>query len=171
MSGAMGWSGMPEQQPDGHGIVEPSTRIAYLVRMLANALNQQVEQALRPVGLTQAQLAALGQLAICAEGWLSGAELGRRAGITAQGMSTALAGLQSRGLVERGPHPSRGRVIRVWITEDGRRLLERAQRLTAPVDMRATALLSVDEQRQLREFLLRAMAGVGVQAPGTEETA
>ena len=157
---------MPDEHPTGRAAVEPSTRTAYLVRMLASALGQQVEQALRPVGLTQAQLAALGQLAFSAEGWLSGAELGRRAGVTAQGMSTALAGLRSRGLVDRGPHPTRGRVIRVWITEDGHRLLERAQRLTAPVDTRAMALLSDDEQRQMRALLLRAMAGAGVQVPG-----
>jgi DNA-binding MarR family transcriptional regulator len=164
---------MPEQQPASGDAVEPGTRIAYLVRVLSNALSQQIEQALRPVGLTQAQLAALGQLAFSDEGWLSGAELGRRAGVTAQAMSTALTALEGRGLVERGPHPDRGRVIRVWITAEGSRLLERAQQLTAPVDTRAMALLSDDEQRQLRLLLVRAMAGIGVQAPvvhGTEVT-
>lgn len=164
---------MSEQLPAGDGAVEPVTRIAYLVRILANTLSQQIEQALRPVGLTQAQLAALGQLAFSEEGWLSGAELGRRAGVTAQAMSTSLAGLEARGLVQRGPHPTRGRVVQVWITDDGRRLLETAQRLTAPVDTRALALLAPDEQRQLRVLLVRTMAGAGMQPPtlgGTEET-
>lgn len=162
---------MPERPPADPDVVRPSTRIAYLVRMLANALNVQIEQALRPVGLTQAQLAALGQLEFSEQGWLSGAELGRRAGVTAQGMSASLADLQARGLVDRGPHPTRGRINRVWITDLGRDVLERAQHLTAPVDARALSLLDAGEREDLHSLLLRATAGAGVRTPdhSTEE--
>jgi DNA-binding MarR family transcriptional regulator len=173
VSGSTAGSGQPRQRAAGDDVEEPTTRIAFIVRLLANALNQQIEQALRPVGLTQAQLAALAQLAASEQGWLSGAELGRRAGVTAQAMSSALAGIEARGLVRRGPHPSRGRVIRVWTTDEGRQLVATAQRLTAPVDARAQALLSTEERRQLRDLLLRAISGAGVQAPvlhGSDET-
>lgn len=146
-------------------MTEPTTRIAYLVRMLSNSLSQQVERALRPLALTQAQLAALAQLEIGPEEGLSGAELGRRAGVTAQSMSTSLAGLERRGLVLRAPHPTHGRVIQVQITDEGSRLLERAQQLTRPVDARALALLDDKEREQLRELLLRTMTAVGLPAP------
>ncbi len=142
--------------------VEPVTRVAYLVRMLSNSLSPQVERALKPLSLTQAQLAALGQLEFSEDGWLSGAELGRRAGVTAQAMSAALVGLQERELVRRQPHPTRGRVIQVRITDAGRDVLRRAQQLTAPVDARALALLSVEERAQLRALLFRALSGAGV---------
>lgn len=143
-------------------ITEPVTRIAYLVRMLSNSLSQQIERALRPLQLTQAQLAALAQLALGPADGLSGAELGRRAGVTPQSMSTAVAGLHRRGLVTRSRHPTHGRMIQIRITEEGRRVLERAQELTAPVDARALALLSVDERQQLRTLLLRTMTAAGV---------
>jgi DNA-binding MarR family transcriptional regulator len=148
-----------------HQPVEPATRIAFLVRLLSNTLSQQIERALKPLSLTQAQLAALAQLAFSEHEWMSGADLSRRAGVTGQAMSTALAGLEKRGLVRRDPHPTRGRVIRVWITEDGRQMLEQAQKRTAPVDARALVLLSPDEREQLRSLLLRTMAGVGLPVP------
>lgn len=150
--------------------VQPLTRVAYLVRMLSNSLSQQVERALKPLSLTQAQLAALAQLEFAEEGWLSGAELGRRAGVTAQAMSAALSGLEERDLVQRGPHPTRGRVIQVRITDAGRAVLQRAQVLTAPVDARALALLSTEEREQLRALLIRALTGTGAALPETDES-
>ncbi|GAA2690484.1 hypothetical protein GCM10009864_75780 [Streptomyces lunalinharesii] len=141
--------------------VAPRTRTAFLVRLLSNTLSQQVERALKPLSLTQAQLAALAQLTFSEEGWLSGAELGRRAGVTAQAMSGAITDLERRGLVRRSPHPTQGRIQRVHLTEDGAQLLDRAQQLTEPVDARALALLTESEREQFRSLLLRVMTGSG----------
>ncbi|RSN39896.1 MarR family transcriptional regulator [Amycolatopsis sp. WAC 04197] len=145
--------------------VEPATRIAYLVRMLSNTLNQRIERALRPLELTQAQLAALAQLALRAPGRLSGAELGRRAGVTPQAMWSAVAGLEQRELVERSPHPTHGRVLEIGITEDGIDVLAQAQELTAPVDAHAMATLTDGEQRQLRALLLKSMTALDLPHP------
>ncbi|MER7848475.1 MarR family transcriptional regulator [Kitasatospora sp. NPDC096077] len=147
--------------------VAPRTRTAFLVRLLSNTLSQQVERALKPLSLTQAQLAALAQLTFTDEGWLSGAELGRRAGVTAQAMSAAITDLERRDLVRRSPHPTQGRIQRVHITEDGAHLLERAQQLTEPVDARALALLTEPERDQFRSLLLRVMTASGC-APTAE---
>lgn len=148
--------------------VAPQSRIAFLVRLLSNTLSQQVERALKPLSLTQAQLAALAQLTFADEGWLSGAELGRRAGVTAQAMSGAVTELERRGLVRRSPHPTQGRIQRVHITEDGAQLLDRAQQLTEPVDARALALLTESEREQFRGLLLRVMTGAGCALPPQE---
>lgn len=148
--------------------VEPVTRIAYLVRMLSNTMNQQVERALRPLDLTQAQLAALAQLAISAPVRLSSAELGRRAGVTAQGMWSAISTLEQRELVERSPHPTHGRVLEIGITDQGNEILDKAQELAAPVDARAMALLSQDEQQQLRALLLKTMTALNITHPDDE---
>ncbi|MEE1940790.1 MarR family transcriptional regulator [Streptomyces sp. TRM 70361] len=144
--------------------VQPTTRFPYLVWMLSNTLNQQIERALRPLGLTQAQLAALAQLSL-ESGGLSGAELGRRAGVTPQAMSASLASLEKRELVLRGPHPTHGRVIEVRITDAGRELLERAKACTEPVHERAVALLDGKEQGELRRLLLRTMAALDIPYP------
>jgi DNA-binding XRE family transcriptional regulator len=67
-------------------IVDPVERIAYVVRMVSGAFTQEVEQALRPVKLTQIQLAALVQLSLSTGHGLSTAELAKRCGVTAQSM-------------------------------------------------------------------------------------
>ncbi|GAB3746487.1 hypothetical protein GCM10027598_84750 [Amycolatopsis oliviviridis] len=145
--------------------VEPATRIAYLLRMLSSTLNQQIERALRPLDLTQAQLAALAQLAISAPARLSSAELGRRAGVTPQAMWSAISNLEHRGLVRRSPHPTHGRVLEIAITEVGSSVLEQAQELTAPVDAHAMATLTEAEKRQFRSLLLKTMTGLGIPHP------
>lgn len=143
-------------------LIEPHTRVIDLVRMLSNGLSRQIEHALRPVGLTQAQFAALAQLAHGPTGGLSGAWLALGASVTPQSMSNSLAGLEWRGLVVRGPHPTQPRVIQARITRQGRELLERACELTNPLESRALALLNEDEHRQLVTLLLRTMSAIGL---------
>jgi DNA-binding MarR family transcriptional regulator len=141
-------------------LVDPAERIAYVVRMISGALTQEVEQALRPVQLTQVQLAALVQLSL-SDG-LSAAELARRCGVTPQSMASALAGLERRALIARAPHPTHGRVVEIRVTEDGRELAERARRLTAGANAKALALVEPDERPRLHELLLALATGLGL---------
>jgi DNA-binding MarR family transcriptional regulator len=85
-------------------VVDPSERIAYVIRMISGALTQEIEQALRPVQLTQVQLAALVQLS--RTDGLSAAELARRCGVTPQSMASALGRIDERGLITRAAHPT-----------------------------------------------------------------
>lgn len=142
-------------------VVDPVSRLAYAVMVLSNSLTQQIERALRPLELTQSQLAALVQLAVGPEEGLSGADISRLAGLTPQSMSTALARLEARALVVRSPHPTRGRVVVVRITPAGRRLAEQAQEMCKPVDARALALLSPQEREDLHALLRRVMDALG----------
>lgn len=136
----------------------PVERVAYQLRAAAQTLSQQVERALRPYGLTQAQLAALALLELDDEDeGSSGAQLSQRAGVTAASMSSALAGLEERGLVHRSPHPTHGRVIVVRITREGRELLKRAQRATARVEDRAFAGIAAEDRRALQRIVPRMM--------------
>ena len=104
-------------------------RLPYTMRMVSQALSQQLERTLRPLGLTHAQLAALAQLESQPAFGLSGANLANRAGVTPQSMSTAIGSLLERGLVVRTPHPTHGRVLEVRITAEGARLGQMVRRL------------------------------------------
>jgi DNA-binding MarR family transcriptional regulator len=141
-------------------LVDPSERITYVIRMVSGAVTQGVEQALRPVRLTLVQLGALVQLG--RGGDLSTAELARRVGVTPQSMASALGGLEARALITRAPHPTHGRVVQVSITDEGRSLAARAQRLTAGVDARALALIRPDERQHLHALLLALATGLGL---------
>jgi DNA-binding MarR family transcriptional regulator len=143
-------------------IVDPVERIAYVVRMVSGALTQEMEQALRPVKLTQIQLAALVQLSLSTGHGLSTAELAKRCGVTAQSMSSALAGLCRRGLITRAPPPTHGRVVEIRVTDDGRTLAQQAQRLTAGVNARALVLVNTHDRRLLHELPLQVATGLGL---------
>ncbi len=134
-----------------------SERLPYTVRMVSQALSQQLERTLRPIGLTHAQLSALAQLGLEPSCGFSGAELASRAGVTPQSMSTAIASLLERGLVVRTPHPTHGRVLEVRITADGAALLFRAQAAAKTVEDRAVAQLSEEEHTQLKGLIHKVM--------------
>ncbi len=145
--------------------------LPYMARTLSNALSQQLERTLHPHGLTHAQLGALAQLALGPATGMSGAELAHGADVTAQSMSTAVASLLERGLVDRTPHPTHGRVLQVRITAAGADLLDRAQAATRSVEDRATAALSAAERAELKRLTHRVMdtlglrTGIGAQSP------
>ena len=141
-------------------LVDPAERIGYVIRMLSGALTQDIEQALRPVRLTLVQMGALVYLG--RGGDMSTAELARRIGVTPQSMASALSGLEARALVARSPHPTHGRVVQVRVTDDGRVLAVRAQRLTAGVEARALALLGPDERQHLPTRLMALATGLGL---------
>ncbi|KJE19521.1 transcriptional regulator [Frankia torreyi] len=132
-------------------------RLPYLMRRVSTALAQQVDRALREFSLTHTQLGALAQLGLVDPGALSGATLGQRNGVTAQSMSTAIAGLLERGLVDREPHPTHGRILQVRITPEGTELLARAQAATRKAEDRTLAFLDDEQQRQLRRVLRTMM--------------
>lgn len=155
---------------DQRVVITPThKRIGFLMRLLSNTLSQQIEQALKPLSLTQAQMAALAQLSLSEDVGLSGAELGRRAGVTAQATSAALANLEGRSLVTRELPTAGGRAQQIRITDSGRVLLNQAFILTEPVDARAQVLLSADEQEQLSTLLARVVTGAGIPLVIPEE--
>lgn len=145
----------------------PVERVGYLMRVTAQTLSQRFERTLRRFGLTNAQLTALALLELDEEAGegASGAQLSQRAGVTAASMSTALAGLEERGLVRRSPHPTHGRVIIVRITPDGTMLLRRAHAATARIEDRAFAGIPAEDRLALRRVMTRVMANLGLPLP------
>src|SRR6266487_1975169 len=93
-----------------------------------------VDDALRRVGLTNAQYAVLAMLED--EGALSSAELARRCFVTPQTMNQIVASLQARALVGRAAHPHHGRILQTSLTEHERYdlvwLLRECARALAP---------------------------------------
>jgi DNA-binding MarR family transcriptional regulator len=144
-------------------------RLPYMMRMVSNELSRQLERVLRPFSLTHAQLAALAQLGVARPGALTSAELGRRAGVTAQSMSTATASLLDRGLVIRAPDPTHGRKLDIQITAAGMELLERAQAATKRVEERALAPLTPDQQHEFRTVLRQLMLAMDVYVPESDD--
>jgi DNA-binding MarR family transcriptional regulator len=96
----------------------------YLLRQAWHSLRSAMEIALRPHGLTAPQYGVLSVLRH--DPGASGADLARAYNTTPQAMNGVLATLERESLIERGHHPTHGRILQATLTGEGRRRLEAA---------------------------------------------
>ena len=94
---------------------------AWTVIRAARELARRLAEELEPLDLSPVEFGALVQLA--AGGEHNQAELARAVGVRPQSMAALVGGFETRGLVERGAVPGRGRASRLHLTRDGRELL------------------------------------------------
>lgn len=134
----------------GHGRIL-GVRVGYELKRAQHALRVEMDGALREVGLTTPQYAALAVLE--GEPGLSGAELARRCFVTPQTMNGIVANLENAGLLERRPHPEHGRVLRAYLTGEGEAMVSRAHAPIEAIEERMLAGTGEDE----RGRLLRAL--------------
>ncbi|MGH8169423.1 MAG: MarR family winged helix-turn-helix transcriptional regulator [Steroidobacteraceae bacterium] len=82
------------------------------------------------------------------EGPATTAELARAEGMRPQSMSTAVAALEERGLIERKPHPSDGRQVFIALTAKGSAVRSSTKDLKRAWLAEATSSLA-DEERHI----------------------
>jgi DNA-binding MarR family transcriptional regulator len=84
-------------------------------------------------------------------------ELGRRARLSKQTMTTMVRLLERDGLVRREPDPQDGRAVRVFLTPRARRFRPVAERVLAELDARVAARHAARERDRLHELLKGVM--------------
>lgn len=117
-------------------------RFGYALKRAQHALRLRMDEALKPIGLTMAQYAAM--CALEAEPGLSSARLARACFVTAQTMQGVLANLESANIVERTSDPDNARILRGVLSTNGMEVLGKAHRAVAVVE--ATMAASVGAQ-------------------------
>lgn len=114
-----------------------------------------VNDAVSKHGVSTAQIGVLRQLSN--EPGLSGADLARRMLITPQGVQLALKALEQRGLVERKPDPQHARILKAYLTADGRKVAAAVVSDAIAAHEAVFGVLTPDEQRTLRDLLARVV--------------
>ncbi|MDX6381334.1 MAG: hypothetical protein QOI57_2358 [Rubrobacteraceae bacterium] len=147
------------------------SRIGYQLKRAEHALRLEMDGALRDVGLTTPQYAALSVLGD--EPGLSGAELARRCFVTPQTMNAIVVNLEAAGLLLRRSHPEHGRVLQAYLTAAGEELVSRAHEMVEAIETRMLAGLNPEDRLQLLNALrscvdsLEAKADrIAADAPG-----
>jgi DNA-binding MarR family transcriptional regulator len=138
-------------------------RLGHHIKRVEQELIATKHSALRPFNLNVPQYTAL--LALDQEPGLSGAVLARRCLVTPQTMSSVLATLERRGLVERKPHPIHGHILETRLTRSGRSLLSRADEAAVDIELRLGSVFSAEENRELIGLLARCSAVLSELAP------
>jgi|SRR5579875_1324759 len=88
---------------------------------------------------------------------LSNAQLARRSIVTPQSMIEILAGLESRGLVERTIDPQHGRILRAELTAEGLRVVTAAQRAVDEVQDELLEGVPADQRQLVLDVMIQAM--------------
>src|ERR1700736_3445359 len=103
----------------------PRATVGIALRRAHYTFRQVLEVGLRPLNLSLPLAGIL--FALAQEDGLSGAELARRETVTAQTMNQLVTRLVERGLVERRPHATHGRILTLHLTDAGRQTLADGQ--------------------------------------------
>ncbi|GBG35860.1 MarR family winged helix-turn-helix transcriptional regulator [Mycobacterium montefiorense] len=114
-----------------------------------------VNDAISAHGVSTAQIGVLRQLSN--EPGLSGAELARRLLISPQGVQLAVTALERRGLVERKQDPQHKRILRAYLTDQGRDVVAEVLGDAIAAHEQVFGVLTAEEQKTLRELLGRVV--------------
>jgi len=131
--------------------VRLAEKIGYEMKRAQHGLRLEMDAALKGLGVTTPQYAALSVLA--EEPGISNAALARRSFVTPQTMNQILVRLEAAGFVERRPHPEHGRVLQAFLTEEGERLRRYCATRVDAVEERMVGGLSEGERLGLLEML------------------
>jgi DNA-binding MarR family transcriptional regulator len=135
-------------------MAQPRYFLTYYLKTLLQHVRGELDDAVKPLGLTGQQVAVLSLLR---RPGASNAELARETGVTPQSMVEQLLKLEKAGLVFRTQDPRNARVLRTALTAKGLQALGRGGAEIARVEERLLAPLSSKERRALQEALERCV--------------
>lgn len=125
--------------------------LTYLLRQAGAAVRLAMERELADLAVTPPQFSALTML--IAYGELSNAELARLTLQTPQTVNVIIGNLARRGLVVKRPDGSNGRILRLVITPEGKRLAERCKIRADRIETLLQSKLKPSAERAVRDWL------------------
>jgi DNA-binding MarR family transcriptional regulator len=126
--------------------------LGYLLRQAQHAFATAMDQRLRERGLTRPQFGVLSVLV--ADPGLSAADLARAAMVTPQAINLLIGTLEREGLVRREKHPSHGRVLRLFATDEGIRRVRDAYPTVVELEDRVADGLSPRQLASIKSWLV-----------------
>jgi DNA-binding MarR family transcriptional regulator len=112
----------PDEQPD----VYASMRAVTSIMRAHQILIAELDAMLRPLGITFSRYEALVLLVHSHDGALPLSKIGERLQVHATSVTNVVDRLEAAGLVRREPNPRDGRGTLAVITEDGRKIADKA---------------------------------------------
>ena len=130
-----------------------SERLLIHVKRAEQATQAAKEAAVREVGITAAQHAALAVLSD--NPGINTAELAHRCGVSRQTMDGLLSRMELRGFLHRTPNPQHATLVEIKLTTQGRAVFEESDALVDKLEQRLTDGLSDAEVALVRDMLGR----------------
>jgi DNA-binding MarR family transcriptional regulator len=127
--------------------------VGYAIKRAQHAIRVAMDEALRELGVTTPQYAALN--AIRESPGSSGAELARRSFVSPQTMNTILVRLESAGLIERRPSEQGGRVLETHLTKAGISVLGGCDRVAFSIEEYMLRAIKPADRERLIAWLMK----------------
>lgn len=147
----------------------PLTDVGYLLNKATRHLRLRLAEALADTGLTPQQAAVLLAIGRSVDGRLTPRTIAESVDTDQATTSGLLERLTRDGWLRSEPHPDDGRSRLVGLSEKAERALPAVLGAADHVSREATAALSVDEVRKLRELLGRLYSDVAGETPARRE--
>lgn len=120
----------------------------------------ELDELLRPLGLTFARYEVLVLLSFSRRGSLPLGKIGERLQVHATSVTPLVKRLESAELIRRTPHPDDGRAVLAWITPRGRAVMEQATEVILQAQF-ALGSLTDEECETLTDLLKSPRAAAG----------
>lgn len=120
----------------------------------------ELDELLRPLGLTFARYEVLVLLSFSRRGALPLGKIGQRLQVHATSVTPLVKRLEAAGLIQRTPHPEDGRAVLASLTPRGREVMERATEVILQAQF-ALSSMTEDACDSLTELLSGPRAAAG----------
>ncbi|HEX6773792.1 MAG TPA: MarR family transcriptional regulator [Acidobacteriaceae bacterium] len=144
------------QNPGGNDKNPPE--VLKLTRRMTTLFRERLEEQLKPLDITAAQLQLLA--ALMKEPGTSGAHISRYCQVTPQTTNALMTAVEKRGWIARTPHPENARVLLATLTPEGQRVFRRGKAIAVRLQDRMLRTLSAAEIRQLESVLTQMIANL-----------
>jgi DNA-binding MarR family transcriptional regulator len=124
-----------------------------LTRRMSTLFRERLEERLKPLSITSAQLQLLAVLT--KEPGTSGAQIARICEVTPQTTHALLAAAESRGWIQRSPHPENTHTLLATLTPQGRRIFVRGKIIAIRLQDQMLRTLTAAEVAHLESVLMR----------------
>jgi MarR family transcriptional regulator, organic hydroperoxide resistance regulator len=139
-------------------------RAAQMMKRILIHFRSQMDERLRPQGVTTAQLQVL--KAIREKPGVSGAQLARSCYMTPQSAQALLKGLEDDGWIVRSKDRVNDRILTALLTAEGERLLVTAEKAAKGIEVRLWRGVSEGSVDALNAVLEQCLANLGPDSEG-----
>jgi DNA-binding MarR family transcriptional regulator len=144
---------------NSRGSTKGTPEVLKLTRRVMTLFRERLDERLRPLEVTTAQLKVLA--ALTHEPGTSGAQISRFCEVTPQTTHALLAAAEKRGWVVRSPDPENAHTLLATLTPQGKRIFVRGRTIARKLQTRMLGTLTAVERGQLEILLSQLIANLG----------
>jgi DNA-binding MarR family transcriptional regulator len=139
--------------------VKAPPEVLKLTRRMTTLFRERMEEQLKPLGITAAQLQLLA--ALTKAPGTSGAHISRVCEVTPQTTHALLAAAEDRGWIRRSPDPENLHTLLATLTPQGRRVFTRGKTIALRLQGQMLRTLTAAEIQHLESVLIQLIENLG----------